>query len=61
MKKQDGLKHGPEHCRCLSRSLACAAHIHRYAQTHSGRIHWESAESMFYRAIIRLVFGEGVK
>lgn len=29
--------------------------------THSGRIHWESAESMFYRAIIRLVFGEGVK
>lgn len=28
---------------------------------HSGRIHWESAESMFYRAIIRLVFGEGVK
>lgn len=30
-------------------------------RTHSGRIHWESAESMFYRAIIRLVFGEGVK
>lgn len=45
----------------LSWSPACAAHIHRCAQTHSGRIHWESAESMFYRAIIRLVFGEGVK
>ena len=45
----------------LSWSFACAAHIHRCARTHSSRIHWESAESMFYRAIIRLVFGEGVK
>lgn len=42
----------------LSQSLA---HTDRCTQTHSGRIHWESAESMFYRVIIRLVFGEGVK
>lgn len=28
---------------------------------HGGGIQWESAESMFYWAIIRLVFGEGVK
>lgn len=28
---------------------------------HGGGIQWEFAESLFYRAIIRLVFGEGVK
>lgn len=27
--------------------------------TDSGKIRWESPESMFYRAIIRLVFGVG--
>lgn len=41
--------------------FACDTHIERCAQIYRGRIQWESAESMFYRAIIRLVFGEGVK